>query len=211
MSYAEYGIGATTVGVRVRNGVVLGSEKRVSYGGFILSKAGKKVYKLTDRIGIAFAGLFADMQMLAKILAAEISYYEVTLEKPMRVSAAAKLLSNILYANKLIPFITEVLVGGVDDTGPHLYVLDPVGSLIEDDYAALGSGAPIAIGVLEAEYRSDMSVDEAERLVEKAIRVAMERDAISGDGIDILVIEAKNGRVEAREKSILVRSAPSLR
>ncbi len=204
MSYAEYGIGATTVGVKARDGVVLGSEKRVSYGGFIVSKAGKKVFKLTDRIGVAFAGLFADMQMLAKILSAEISYYEVTLEKPMRVAAAAKLLSNILYANKLIPFITEVLVGGVDDTGPHLFVLDPVGSLIEDDFAAVGSGAPIAVGVLEAEYRRDMSVDEAEKLVEKAIRVAMERDAISGDGIDILVIRRRDGGVEAVEKSIRV-------
>ena len=201
MSYAEYGIGATTVGIRVKDGVVLASEKRVSYGGFIVSKAGKKVFKVTDRIGIAFAGLYADMQALARILSAEIQYYEVSTGKPARVYAAAKLLSNILYASKLIPFITEVLVGGVDETGSHLYVMDPVGSVIEDDYAALGSGAAIAIGILEANYRKDMSVDEAKELAEKAVRIAIERDAISGDGIDILVIKRIDGRIVAIEES----------
>ncbi len=211
MSYAEYGIGATTVGIRVRDGVVLASEKRVSYGGFIMSKSGKKVYLVADHIGLAFAGLFADMQALAKRLRAELQYYELSTGRKPRVQAAAKILSVILYSNKLTPFITEVLVGGVDDTGSRLYVLDPVGSLIEDDYAALGSGGAIAIGVLEAEYRRDMSIEEAEKLAEKAVRVAMERDAISGDGIDILVIRRENGRITAKERSIRVRTAPEVK
>ncbi len=205
MSYAEYGIGATTVGIRVKNAVVLASEKRMSYGGFVFSKMARKVYKITDNIGIAFAGLYADMQALVKILKGELQYYMLTLNKRPRVSAAAKLLSAILYSSKLIPFITEVLVGGIDDGNvARLYVLDPVGSLIEDDFAALGSGAAIAIGVLEAEYKPDLPPEKAKELAVKAIRVAMERDPLSGDGIDVLLIYAEESGIKSIEEHIRV-------
>ena len=58
--------GATTVGVVFNGGVILAAEKRVTYGYFIMSKGGKKVFKVTDRIGVACAGLVGDMQIFAK-------------------------------------------------------------------------------------------------------------------------------------------------
>jgi len=180
--------GATTVGIRVSEGVVLASEKRMSYGGFIISRAGKKVFKITDRIGVAFAGLFADMQALARILGTEVKFYELTVGKKMNVRSAAKLLSNILYSQKILPFFSEVLVGGYDSEGSHLFVLDPLGSVIEDDYAAVGSGASIAIGVIESAYKKDLSLADAEKIVISSIEAAMKRDTGSGDGIDIIVI-----------------------
>jgi len=201
MGYREYGIGATSVGIKLKNGVILASEKRVSYGGFIVSKAGKKVFKITDRMGIAFAGLFADMQMLARILALEVKFYELTMNKKMTIRAAAKLLSNILYSQKMLPFLSETLVGGIDETGSHLYVLDALGSLIEDNYAALGSGAPIAIGIIESQYKPDMSLEYGEDLIVRAVKASIERDAISGDGVDVLIIS----RDGVREKFYAIK------
>ncbi len=193
--------GATAVGIRVNDGVVLAAEKRVSYGGFVMSKSARKVFLITGRLGIACAGLFADLQAVGRMLEAEVRFYEVSLKKTMKTAAAAKLLANILYSYKLFPLISETLVGGVDEEGPHLFVLDPVGSVIEDDYAAVGSGAPIAIGVIESEYRRDAGLDEAKQLAIKAVKVAMERDASSGDGIDVLVI----GKNNVSEESIQVK------
>ena len=203
MSYHEYGIGATAIGIRGEGFVILAAEKRVSYGGFVVSKSGKKVYKITDYLGIAMAGLFADMQAISKILKAEMEYHSLMVGRRMSVRAAAKLLANILYANKYFPLLSETLIGGIEPDGvARLYVMDPVGSLIEDDYAAIGSGAPIAIGVLESGYSKDMGVESARKLAIAAIRAAIERDAISGDGIDLLVIRRVDGSVEAREESI---------
>ncbi|HIQ24339.1 MAG TPA: archaeal proteasome endopeptidase complex subunit beta [Pyrodictium delaneyi] len=203
MSYHEYGIGATAIGIRGEGFVILAAEKRVSYGGFVVSKSGKKVYKITDYLGIAMAGLFADMQAISKILKAEMEYHSLMMGRRMSVRAAAKLLANILYANKYFPLLSETLIGGIEPDGvARLYVMDPVGSLIEDDYAAIGSGAPIAIGVLESGYSKDMGVESARKLAIAAIRAAIERDAISGDGIDLLVIRRVDGSVEAREESI---------
>jgi proteasome beta subunit len=195
MTYEKVLTGATAVGLKVGEGVVIGAEKRISYGGFILSKSGKKVFRIGDRMAMAAAGLFGDMQTISRIITAEVMYRERLTSKKMSVRAAAKLLSTILYSYKLMPFISEIIFAGYDEEGFHLYVLDPVGSMIEDDYAAVGTGAAIAIGILESGYKKDLSLKEAEELCIKAIKTAASRDAVSGDGIDLAII-SRNGIIE---------------
>lgn len=198
MAYERVLTGATAVGIKVNEGIVIGAEKRVSYGGYVLSRVGKKVFKIGDRMAMAAAGLFGDMQTINRIINAEVMYRERLTSRRMSVRATAKLLSAILYSYKLMPFISEIIFAGYDEEGFHLYVLDPIGSLIEDEYAAVGTGAAIAIGVIETNYRKDMSISEAEELCIKAIRAATSRDAVSGDGIDIAIL-TRNG---ISEKSI---------
>lgn len=188
MGYERLATGATAVGLKLRNGVVLAAEKRVSYGGYVVSKAGKKAYLLADRFGVAMAGLFADILTITRWLAIEIRSYEIQLGYPISVRGAAKLLSTLLYQYKYYPFLSEIIFGGIDETGPHLFVMDPLGSLVEDSYAAIGTGAPIAIGVIESGYREDMEVSEAEKLTFNAVKAAISRDAVSGDGVDVVVI-----------------------
>lgn len=195
MSYEKLGAGATAVGIKVKDGVILAAEKRVSYGGYILSRVGKKVFSIKDRFGMACAGLFADMQTLSRLISAEISYYEINTGKTMTVKSAAKLLAVILYSYKYFPFFSEILFGGIDEEGPHLFVMDPIGSLIEDDYAAIGTGGAIAIGIIEGGYRKDLSLEETEKLAVKAVKAAISRDAVSGDGVDTLTI-SKSGAKE---------------
>ena len=79
--------------------------------------------------------------------------------------------------------------------------MDLVGSLIPDDFISAGSGAPIAMGVLEAEYSKDIDCEAGAELVTRAIKAAVARDAVSGDGIDILIIRAGG----AEERSISLR------
>ena len=188
-------VGATAVGIACKDGVVLASEKRIAYGYTVLSKVGKKVFKITDHLGIACAGLVSDMQVIARSLMAEANLYELDYKRPMSVRSLAKLLSMILYGQKLVPYFTETIVGGVDPSGPHLFVLDPLGSLIEDKYASVGTGATLAISIIESNYSPDMTIDEGRKLAVSAMKAAIARDAISGDGIDLLII-TKDGAVE---------------
>ena len=187
--------GATTVGIVCDEGVILASEKRVSYGYFVMSKMGKKVFKITDRIGAACAGLVSDMQILVREVGAYANLFQYELGRPMSVRAAAKLMSNLLFERRLFPLITQTIVGGVDENGPSLYVLDLLGSVVPDKYAAVGTGAEIAMGVLEAGYTDGLSLEGARELVVKSIRSAVSRDAMSGDGVDILII-TENGMEE---------------
>ena len=191
--------GATTVGVVCADGVILASEKRVTYGNFVMSRGGKKVFKITDQIGAACAGLVGDMQILTKEVEAQANLFSMEVGRPISVRAASKLMSNILFNRRYAPLITQTIVGGLDDEGPSLYVLDVLGSLIPDKYAVVGSGTEIAVGVLEEGYKEGLGIAEAKGLVTRAIKSAISRDAMSGDGIDFLVI-TKEGVVEESTK-----------
>jgi len=187
--------GATTVGVVCQNGVILASEKRVSYGYLIVSKGGKKVFKITDQIGAACAGLVSDMQILVREVEAYANLFNLDVGRTISVRSAAKLMSNLLFNRRLAPLITQTIVGGMDEEGPSLYVLDVLGSVIPDKYAVVGSGTEIAVGVLEEGYKEDMTTEEAKNLVTRAIKSAVSRDIMSGDGIDFLLL-TKDGTAE---------------
>jgi proteasome beta subunit len=179
--------GATTIGVVFSDGVILASEKRVTYGSMIMSKTGKKVFRITDHVGAACAGLVSDMQILVREIEAQAKLFTFDTKRPMSVKAVAKVMSNVLFNRRMIPLITQTIVGGMDDDKPEIYVLDVLGSLLPDNYAAVGSGAQMATGVLEQGYKDNMSQKDAKMLVLKAIKSAIRRDVMSGDGVDILI------------------------
>jgi len=187
--------GATTIGAVFHDGVILASEKRVAYGYLIVSKVVKKVFKITDQIGAACAGLVGDMQILAREVEAQANLYSMDVGRKVSVRSAAKLMANILFNRRYAPLITQTIVGGLDEGGPSLYVLDVLGSLIPDKYAAVGSGTELAIGVLEEGYKESMKLKEIKDLVTRAIKAAISRDVMSGDGIDFLII-TKDGVAE---------------
>ena len=189
--------GATTIGLVCSDGVILASEKRVSYGYMVMSRVGKKVFRLTDRIGAACAGLVSDMQILVREVEAYANLFRMDAGRPMPVRSAAKVMSNLLFGRRLVPLITQTVVGGMDDEGPSLYVLDVLGSVIPDKFAAVGSGAAIAVGVLEQEYKDGIGTSEAKDLVIRAIKSAISRDVMSGDGVDLLVITKEGMREES--------------
>ncbi len=184
--------GATTIGIVCKDGVILASEKRVSYGYMVMSKTGKKVFRLTDTIGAACAGLVADMQILMREVEAYAKLFELDHARPITVRSTAKLIANILFYRRLFPYFTQTIVGGIDGEGPGLYILDPLGSVIPDTYATVGSGAEIAIGVLEASYKEGLSLKDGKDLVLRAMKSALARDVASGNGVDLLMV-TKNG------------------
>jgi proteasome beta subunit len=191
--------GATTVGLVCKDGVILASEKRVSYGYLVVSKGGKKVFKITDTIGAACAGLVSDMQILVRELEAYVNLFSMDVGRPISVRAASKLMSNLLFNRRLAPLITQTIVAGVDEEGSSLYVLDVLGSLIPDKYTVVGSGTEIAIGVIEEGFKENMTMEDAKNLVTRAIKSAISRDIMSGDGIDFLLI-SKDGTTEESMK-----------
>jgi len=179
--------GATTIGVTFEKGAILASERRVSYGYFVMSRSGKKVFKIMDNVGAACAGLVSDMQTLVREVAAYSNIYALEMDRKPSVKTTAKIMGNLLFQRRLFPYFTQTIIAGVDEEA-RLYVLDPIGSVIEDKYATVGSGSEIAIGVLESEYRDGFKEDKAQDIVKKAMKSATSRDIGSGDGMDILTI-----------------------
>lgn len=192
--YAKAFHGTTTVGLIADDHVILAADKRATAGTMIASRRVKKIIKINEYSAMTISGLVADAQNLADIVREESRYYMLSTGVRLSVRGIATLLANILFSSKFLPYIVQLIVGGYD-TKPRIYVLDLYGSITEEEYAATGSGSPVAYGVLEEGYRSDLSLDEAIELAKKAIRTAILRDSASGDGIDVAVI----GKNEYRE------------
>ena len=197
MSREPYIPGATTIGMVCKDGVLLASERRYAYGSFVMSKSAKKVFRITDKIGVACAGIVGDMQVLAREARAWMSIYQYERERPATVKNTAKLIANLLSSRRMFPFLAETIIAGMSDGKPELYVLDPIGSVLSDKYAAVGTGAPIAIGVLESEYNEGLSVDEAKPVLLRAVKAAIARDISSGDGVDLMIITEKGIKEES--------------
>lgn len=196
MSYM-YMPGATAVGITFDQGVVFASEKRIAYGNFLVSKTTKKTFEITPKVGAACAGLVADMQILSLQIAALAKIRNMELKRDIPPNSIAKMMSNMMYERRFFPLMTQVIVGGFVEK-PTLYTLDPLGSVLPDEYAAVGTGAEMALGVLDPQFKPNMAKDEAIDLAKRAVRAAALRDSASGDGIDILVI-TKDGTEEYSE------------
>ncbi|MFM7795744.1 MAG: proteasome subunit beta [Candidatus Nitrosotenuis sp.] len=190
--------GATAVGITFDSGVVFASEKRIAYGNFLVSKNTKKTYSLTDKVGTSVAGLVADMQILVLQIKALAKIRKMELKRDVPQNSIAKMMSNMMYERRFFPLLTQVIVGGVVGK-PSIFTLDPLGSVLPDDYAAVGTGAEMALGVLDHQYKANMSEKEATDLAIKSVKAATMRDSFSGDGIDVLVI-TKQGTKEFTEK-----------
>ena len=188
--------GATAVGISFDNGVLLASERRVSFGNFVVNKNTKKTFVLTENVGAACAGMVADMNVLARQVAALSKIRKFEIRRDLPTNSVAKLMSVIMFERRYFPLLTQVVVGGYD-TKPQIYTLDPLGSLLPDEYAAVGSGAEMALGVLDAQYNSKMNEEDARNLAIKSIKSSIQRDASSGDGIDILIINNKGKNEES--------------
>jgi proteasome beta subunit len=194
MSYEQYLPGATAVGIAYKDGVVLGAERRITLGSFVRSKSGRKVFKVTDGVGAVCAGMVADMQNLVKEVAVYSKLKELESGRPMKPNSVAKLMSTLMFQNRYAPLLTQVILGGVG-AKPVVYVLDPLGSVIADQYATVGTGEETAIGVVEAGYSPTITQKEARDLLVASIKAAIARDAMSGNGIDVLTID-KTGMKE---------------
>jgi proteasome beta subunit len=187
--YQESMKGTTTVGLVFSSGVILATEKRATMGYMIASKKAKKVYQVADRIGMTTAGGVGDAQQLARILTVECNLYQIRRSRPITVGATATLLSNYLNQNRYFPFYVQLLVGGIDESGPSVYSVDAMGGATkEEEIVATGSGSPMAYGVLEDRFVPQMSEDASIDLAIRALKSAMKRDAGSGEGIHIVVI-----------------------
>jgi proteasome beta subunit len=183
--------GTTTVGLIANNCVVLAAESKATLGNLVSSKEAQKVFQVDDKIAVTISGSVGDAQQLIRVLQAEISLYKLENEEP-KVSSIVIMLSNVLQSSRYYPYMTMMIVGGVDSQGFHLYNIDPMGGVTEDKYTSTGSGSPIAFGVLESRFKENMSRDDAVSVAVGAIRSARERDVYTGGkNIDVAIISDK--------------------
>ena len=189
----ELKTGTTTVGFICKDGIILAADMRATSGNLISYKNFDKIITITDKVAVTVAGTVSDVQLLTKLIRAELKLKDIRTGRESNVKEAANLLANMVYNNirklSLIPGISHFLVGGVDSTGFKLYDLAPDGSIVQvDDFVSSGSGSVMAYGVLETLYKQGISIEEGIKLAVKCVNAALQRDSASGNGINIITI-----------------------
>ncbi len=188
--------GTTTVGLVCKDAVILGTDRRATISYFVASKTAEKLHKIQKHLYMTIAGGVADAMYLVDVLRAETALYQLKAETPIKVRSAGKLLSNILYQNKMYPFQVGLILGGVtEEEGPLLLNLGAYGSILPEKFCAVGSGQNFSYGVLEAKYKDGLSINAAKQIIVKAVTSSIIRDMASGNGIDIAIIK-KEGPAE---------------
>lgn len=201
--------GTTTVGIVCKDGIVLAADRRASAGYMVADKKSRKVIIINDDAAITTAGLVSDIQLLTKVIKAQLKLIEIRRGKKSTVKQAANLLGGMVYSNirrmSMVPGIVGFILGGKDLSGFHLYNLGIDGSITEvDDYACDGSGMQFATGVLEVSYKKDLTINDGIKLAVSAINTAIQRDIATGNGIDVVTI-TKDGIKVVLEKEISAR------
>ncbi|MCH1541082.1 MAG: proteasome subunit beta [Candidatus Poseidonia sp.] len=182
--------GTSTIGITFNGGVVVGADHRATMGHFIANKSVQKLFKIGDNLALTTAGVVGHAQSISRTLSAEVALFELRRQQQLTVKGAATLTANILSGR---PHWVQLLIVGVDEDGGHVYSIDSAGGSIPDVYCATGSGSPYMYGVLEDGFEDGMSRTDALKLAARALSASGQRDAASGNGMDLAVITAADG------------------
>ena len=190
--------GTTSVGLTTADGVVIATDRRASLGGRIVSnKNVQKVEQVHDRAVLTLVGSVGGSQSFIRSIRAEANLYEARRGESMSINALATIASNFARGG---PFLMiNPILGGIDDTGPHVYSIDPLGGLSADDYVVTGSGMQFALGVLEQEYDPEIDQETGVRIATRAVESASERDTASGNGVTIAEVTDEGVDIHAHE------------
>ena len=191
--------GTSTIGITFKGGVVVGADHRATMGHFIANKSVQKLFKIGENLALTTAGLVGHAQSLSRTLSAEVALFQLRRQQLMTVKGAATLTANILSGR---PHWVQLLIVGVDPDGSHVYSIDSAGGSIPDKYCSTGSGSPYMYGVLEDGFKDNMTETEALKLAARSLHASGQRDAASGNGMDLAVITAKDGYVQVSQDQI---------
>lgn len=192
--------GTTTIGLKLKDGVILASDQRATMSNLIAHSHVQKVYRLSDNIGMTIAGVVGDAQLMVRYMQSEISIYSMKKGAPMSVTAAATLIASVIRQG----FYLGLIVGGYDSTGGHVFSIDGAGGYIEDNYCSVGSGSVFALGALEASFKEGMTKEEGIDVAITALNSARRRDNCTGDGMLISYI-GPDGYEEIPREQIVAR------
>ncbi len=183
------------VSIRCRDGIVMGSDRRVTAGTIVMSKEEQKTVKINDYLVLSWTGGAADALLSQKVISAELKLLELRTKNRPTVRESANLIGMMIYKNmrtpSMVPHIVGTLVGGFNTDGStELYTIEPAGGVypVKHYDANFSSGMPYILGLLERQYKEGLSVQEGVELAQECLKSSTQRDIASGNGIDVFTI-----------------------
>ena len=195
--------GATILGIKCPEGVVLGAEETVEP--LEESESSWKIFRIDDHIGAAIVGLSSDARVLIDQARIYAQSNRLTYDEPIDVEVVTKRICDIqqLYTQHagVRPFGVSLIFGGVDKTGCRLFATHPSGTYRGHKAIAVGAGKETVMNILKEEYREDMNLEDTIKLAVKCLVKALEaRQLPPRIKIAVIPIETKKMEMLSDEK-----------
>jgi proteasome beta subunit len=197
------------VGIVCKDGIVMGGDRRATAGSIVMSKVEQKVKPINDYLVLAGTGSASDIFLSEKVIAAELRLKELKTKSKPTIKEAAHLIGMMIYRNirtpSMIPSMIGLLVAGVNEDGStELYTIEPAGGVypVKEYDANFSSGMPYILGLLERQYKKEITVKEAIELAKECLKSSTQRDVGSGNGIDVFSITKSGIKQEVSEEII---------
>lgn len=192
-------LGSTAIGVKTPEGVVLAVEKRVT-STLIIPNSIEKIVEVDSHISCAMSGLIADSKTLIDRARVEAQNHWFNYDEKMSVESVTQSVSDLalafsdqddeVYAMSR-PFGVALLLAGVDETGPHLFHLEPSGTYLEYEAKAIGSGSEGAQQNLQEIYHKSMTLKEACKHALSILKQVME-EKLNATNIEMSTVSVKD-------------------
>jgi len=192
-------LGSTAIGICTNEGVVMVVEKRITSPLMEPSKV-EKIFEVDRHIGCATSGLMADSRTLLERARVEAQNHWFVYNEPMYVESCARAVSNLAIqfgdsddsgSAMSRPFGVAILFAGIDDGVPHLYHMDPSGTLLRYDAKAIGSGSEGAQQNLQEIYSSSLTLKEAVVKALETLKQVME-EKLSSINVEVMTMTPKD-------------------
>jgi proteasome alpha subunit len=174
--------GTIAVGVKCKDGVVIAVEEKARK--LQISDVAQKIFQIDDHVGVAAAGYIPDARSQVDNARFFSQSNKMIYDEPVEVETIAKHLADqcqqyTQYAG-VRPYGVALILGGVVNNTPELFLTDPSGTFISYDAIAIGSGSDQVTDFLEKTYKDDLSMDDASVLATAGIHLSSdEKDGSS--------------------------------
>ncbi|KAG8448561.1 hypothetical protein GDO86_015596 [Hymenochirus boettgeri] len=177
--------GTTTLAFKFQHGVIVAVDSRASSGSYVSTIKFNKVIEINPYLLGTMSGSAADCQYWERMLAKECRLFQLRNNSRISVSAASKLMCNMMLQYRGTGLSVGSMICGWDKKGPGLYYVDDNGTRLSGDVFSTGSGNSYAYGVMDSGYRYELTPEEAYDLGRRAISYATHRDAYSGGVVNL--------------------------
>jgi len=184
--------GGACVAMVGKDCVAIACDLRLGLQALTVSNNHPKIFSYGDSVYLGLTGLATDVASVSDLFRYKVNMYRLREERGIAPETFANLVSTSLYERRFGPWFVSPVVAGINQkTGkPFICGFDSIGCIdFAKDFIVSGTADDQLYGMCEGLWEPDLGPDELFETVSQALLSAVDRDALSGWGAHVYIIE----------------------
>ncbi|KAK3108763.1 hypothetical protein FSP39_015147 [Pinctada imbricata] len=184
--------GAAIIAMTGKNCVAIAADRRYGVQAQTVATDFQKIFEMGPRLFVGLPGLATDVQTVSQRLKFRLNLYELRENRRIKPKTFMSMVSNLLYERRFGPYFVEPVIAGIDPktSQPYIASMDLIGCpMVTEDFVVSGTCSEQMYGMCESLWEPDLEPDDLFETISQALMNAVDRDAVSGWGGIVYVIE----------------------